>query len=211
MINLQIFTVNSFQENTYVLFDETKECIIIDPGFGNVKEQQQLIAFINDNGLTPKNLINTHCHIDHILGNKFVADTFNLALEANKLEIPVLDSGTQVSQLYGIPYTTSPKIEKFLTEKESIIFGKSALQILFCPGHSPGSLVFYSAEQKFAIAGDVLFYGSIGRTDLPGGDHETLISSIKTKLMVLPDNVDIYPGHGPKTTIGFEKLNNPFL
>jgi glyoxylase-like metal-dependent hydrolase (beta-lactamase superfamily II) len=211
MINIQIFAVNPFQENSYVLYDETKQCIIVDPGFSTSSEQQQLTNFIEKNNLVPKRLINTHCHIDHVLGNKFVADTFGLELEANELEISVLASGEKVSHMYGIPYEQSPDIQKFLAEEYTIEFGNSKLSILFCPGHSPGSLVFYNAEQKFAIGGDVLFYGSIGRTDLPGGHHETLINSIKTKLMVLPGDVEVYPGHGPKTTIEFEKNNNPFL
>lgn len=212
MVNVQQFTFNAFQENTFVIWDETKSCIIFDPGCATVMEQNQLSNFILQNGLSVTKLINTHCHIDHVLGNKFVSSTYGVALEAHKDEKPVLDACPMVSQMYGIPYTEiSPDITVFLDEGDTVSFGNSSLEIFFTPGHSPASLSFYNEESKILIAGDVLFDGSIGRTDLPGGDHDTLIDMIKTKLMALPDDVRVYCGHGNSTTIGKERRTNPFL
>lgn len=206
------FTFNPFQENTYVLHDETKECIIIDPGCYTQVERDELKRFIDDNGLKPVRLINTHCHLDHVFGNKFVADTYQLSLEIHKGEVPVLDSLQEVCMKYGIPLPQpSPAAGGFLKEGEVLEFGNSRLDILFTPGHSPASISFFCKESKFVIGGDVLFYGSIGRTDLPGGNFETLIDSIKTQFFPLGDDVKVYSGHGPDTSIGFEKSNNPFL
>jgi len=211
MITIDCFTFNGFQENTYVLRDETNECVIIDPGCYTSSEQQELVNFIKTNGLTPVKLLNTHCHIDHILGNNFVASTFNLRLSMHEKDLPVLHATTEYGHLYGFTVDKSPEPSEFLDEGDVVKFGNSQLDVLFVPGHAPGHIVFVNHEQKFAINGDVLFYGSIGRTDLPGGDHETLINSIKTKMFALGDDYTIYTGHGPSTTIGFEKANNPFL
>jgi len=211
MISIKSFVFGPFQENTYLLFDETKECIIIDPGCYDDRERSELLSFINTNNLKPVKLINTHCHLDHIFGNGFVADTFHLKLEINKQETPVLDSYLTSANLYGLNASPSPQPSVYLNEGDKIKFGNSTLEIVFTPGHSPGSITFYNREQKIIIAGDVLFYGSIGRSDLPGGDSETLISSIKNKLFPLGDDFTVYSGHGPATTIGFERMNNPFL
>ena len=212
MTRVAKFTFNPFQENTYILYDETKECIIIDPGCYTEAERNQLKTFITKNELTPVRLINTHCHIDHIFGNRFIADTYNLLLEIHKGEIPVLESVPQVCKMYGIPLPQpSPAAEQFIKEGDFIEFGNTKLKTLFTPGHSPASISFYCKESKFVIAGDVLFYGSIGRTDLPGGNFNTLIASIKNQFFPLGDDVVVYPGHGEKTTIGFEKEQNPFL
>ena len=212
MISIKSFTFNPFQENTYLLSDETNECIIIDPGCYERHEKNELLSYITDENLKPTRLLNTHCHIDHVFGNKLISETYNLGLEMHKLDLPVLESVEQVAHVYGIPNVDeSPKPSSFLDEGDKVKFGNSELDILFCPGHAPGHIVFVSHEQKFVIGGDVLFYGSIGRTDLPGGDHQTLIDSIKTKLFTLDDDYEVYSGHGPKTSIGFEKLNNPFL
>lgn len=211
MITIHQFTFNGFQENTYLLYDETKECVIIDPGCYSNTEQQELIDFITKEGLKPVKLLNTHCHIDHILGNNFVSKTYNLGLEMHKNDLPTLHATTEYGHLYGFTVDQSPEPTNFLDEGDVVAFGNSKLDILFVPGHAPGHIVFVSHEQKFAINGDVLFYGSIGRTDLPGGDHATLINSIKTKMFALGDDYTIYTGHGPSTTIGFEKANNPFL
>jgi len=208
---VQSFTFNGFQENTYVVSDDSLECVIFDPGCSNGSEEQRLQQYILDKGLKPVRLINTHCHIDHILGNKFVSDTYNLPLEAHAGEVPVLESGKAVSQNYGIPYTESPPIAKYLEENDQISFGHTTLKALFTPGHSPASLSFYHADSHTLIAGDVLFQGSIGRTDLPGGNFETLIRNIKEKLLVLPDETTVYSGHGPATTIGYEREHNQFL
>lgn len=212
MIQIQKFSFNPFQENTYLLYDLlSKECLIIDPGCSNAKEDESLISFIEEQELTPTQLINTHCHIDHVLGNQIVADKYNLKLMAHRLELPVLASCTQVSQMYGIPYRGSPKIEGYLEEGESIRLGDWSIDVILAPGHSPGSICLYLSDLDILVAGDVLFQGSIGRTDLPGGDYDTLIGSIMTKLLRLPDQTIVYPGHGPKTTIGEERTTNPFL
>ncbi len=206
------FTFNPFQENTYVLYDDTKECAIIDPGCYDEKEKSELVDFIEKENLTPVRLINTHCHIDHVFGNHFISEKYNLPLEIHEGELPVLNAVPQVAMMYGIPFGDPiPAVEKFIKEGDIIKFGSSSLESIYTPGHSPASLSFYCKEAKFIIAGDVLFYGSIGRTDLPGGNHNTLISSIKDKLFPLGDDIEVYPGHGPKTTIGYEKKTNPFL
>ncbi|MFT4969322.1 MAG: hydroxyacylglutathione hydrolase [Chitinophagales bacterium] len=211
MIHVASFTFNPFQENTYVLYDETKECIIIDPGCYSDNERKQLKAFIQKNELTPVRLINTHCHLDHICGNAFVAKEYNLVLEAHEGEKVVLDASVDHGRMYGFVFEPSPSISSYLKEGEQITFGNSELDILYTPGHSPASITFYSKEDGLAIVGDVLFFMSIGRSDLPGGDHETLLRSIREQLFTLPDETLVYNGHGQKTSIGFEKQNNPFF
>lgn len=211
MITVKKFTFNPFQENSYILYDESKKCVVFDPGMYDEAERHQLVDFIKNNGLEVEKLVNTHCHIDHILGNQFVSENYSVELEAHKLEEIVLEHGIVSANMYGINYAPSPKIKIFLSENEDFSFGNSTLQMFFCPGHSPGSLCFYSKEDNFIIAGDVLFFQSIGRTDLPGGDYDTLINSIKTNLWSLPDETKVYNGHGQETFIGYEKENNPFL
>ncbi len=206
------FTFNPFQENTFIVYDDTKECIIFDPGCVSPSEKDQLTTFISSAGLTPVRLINTHCHLDHVFGNKFVSETYNLPLEIHEGELAVLKAVPQICQMYGIAYPEpSPMPERFIEEGELIQFGETTLKSLFTPGHSPASLSFYCEENAFIIAGDVLFQSSIGRTDLPGGDFATLIDSIKTQFYPLGDDVRVYPGHGPSTTIGREKKMNPYL
>ncbi len=206
------FTFNPFQENTYLLYDDTKECIIIDPGCYEMHERQELINFIQREELKPVRLLNTHCHIDHVVGNKFVADTYNLGLEIHEGEVPVLDSLMSVAMMYGISNVEkSPAPARFIETGEEITFGETVLKTLFTPGHSPASISFYCEKDSFVIAGDVLFQQSVGRVDLPGGDGPTLIKSIKEQLFPLGDDVKVYPGHGRATTIGEEKLGNPFL
>ena len=153
----------------------------------------------------------THCHIDHVLGNAFVARKYHLSLEAHEGEAVVLNNMQQVANMYGIPYSPSPSIEVHLDESKSLKFGQTELQILFTPGHSPASISFFHAPTEQLIAGDVLFRGSIGRTDLPGGDYDTLIASIKIKFFPLGDDVHVFCGHGPTTTVGMERRTNPFL
>lgn len=211
MIQLHYFTFNGFQENTYILYDETKECVIIDPGCYSNEEQQTLVKFINDNGLKPVKLLNTHCHIDHVLGNSFVANKYSIGLEMHEKDLPTLHATPEYGHLYGFNIEVSPEPTVLLNEGDKVTFGNSALDVLFTPGHCTGHIVFIAREEKFMVSGDVLFYGSIGRTDLPGGDFNTLINSIKTKLLPLDDDYKVYSGHGPSTTIGFEKQNNPFL
>lgn len=210
-MNIAHFTFNPFAENTYILYDESKECVIIDPGCSNSEEEEQLTDFIESNGLIPVKLINTHCHIDHVLGNKFVSDKYNMPLTSHKGESVILAMQPQISTMYGVPYDPSPEISIFLDDGDNVTFGKTTLKVFFTPGHSPASISFYNEEEGVVIGGDVLFQGSIGRTDLPGGDFDTLAKSIKEKLYVLPDNVVVYSGHGPSTTIGTEKRTNPFV
>ncbi len=211
-MKIKTFQFNDFQENTYILIDEaSNECVIVDPGCNGTAEQQKFSTYIEDNNLKPVRLVNTHCHIDHILGNAFVASKYDLPLEAHAGEVPVLLAGQRTASMYGIPYQTSPEIKFFLDESQEILFGSQKLSILLTPGHSPASICFYSESTNQLIAGDVLFHMSIGRTDLPGGDHATLIKSITDKLWPLPDGTTVYPGHGIPTTIGFEKNNNPFF
>ncbi len=205
------FTFNEFSENTYVLFDETKQCVIVDPGCYKASEQEELTRFIKDNGLTPTMLINTHCHIDHILGNAFVANKYNIPLYMHKQEIETYEGTSRWAQLFGMVIEEIPNNRIYLNEGDEVAFGNTKLQVLFTPGHSVASLSFYEANTQQLISGDVLFYQSIGRTDLPGGNFDTLIQSIKTKLFTLPNETVVYSGHGPKTTIGTEKSTNPFL
>lgn len=205
-------TYNVFKENTYIVYDESGECVIFDPGCSNAREETDLAATIDELGLKPVRLINTHCHIDHILGNKFVATRYQLALEIHRGELPVLQSAPKSALLFGLPIPGSaPLADHFLEEGDRIEFGQTSLKILLTPGHSPASLSFFCEADRFLIAGDVLFYGSIGRTDLPGGDYDTLIHSIRRELFPLGDEVQVYPGHGQATSIGFEKKYNPFL
>ena len=205
-------TFNPFQENTYIVYDDSGECIIFDPGCQTSAEETKLTQFIDTKGLTPVRLINTHCHIDHVFGNKFVAEKYDLALEIHRDELPVLESCPMVSRMYNVHLQPSPAPSVFLEEGDTLVFGKNTkLEILLTPGHSPASLSFFHRKSGQLIAGDVLFLGSIGRTDLPGGNFETLISSIKTKIFPLGDATIVYPGHGSSTTVGFERLNNPFL
>lgn len=205
-------TFNPFRENTYLVFDETKECVVFDPGCLESNEKEGLKKLIEQHHLRPVRLINTHCHIDHIFGNKFISDIFHLPLEIHEGELTVLNAAPQVSNLYGIPYPEhSPLPGNFIQSGDVVEFGNSKLEAIFTPGHSPASLSFYCGNDQFLIAGDVLFYESIGRTDLPGGDLDTLISSIKNQLFPLGNEVKVYPGHGPATTIGHEKEHNPFL
>lgn len=210
MLQVKKFTFNPFGENTYVLFDELKECIIIDPGCYEKAEQRELADFIEANALNVKQLVNTHCHIDHVLGNAFVKRKFNVGLFIHAIEEPVLRAVKSYASNYGFVQYEETAADGFLTERDVITFGSQSLQILFVPGHSPGHIAFYDAAAKILIGGDVLFENSIGRTDLPGGNFDTLISSIHEKFFTLPDDVTVYCGHGDETSIGFEKRTNPF-
>lgn len=212
MTHVAKLTFNPFQENTYIVYDDTKECVIFDPGMYTEEERRLLSDFIKSNELKPVRLINTHCHIDHVFGNRYVNQTYGVSLEIHEGELIVLQRVPDVCMMYGIPYSEpSPMPERFIKEGDIIEFGNSRLEAIFTPGHSPASISFYNKEHSFIIAGDVLFRDSIGRTDLPGGDFATLITSIKEKLFRYDDNTTVYPGHGPETTVGYEKVNNPFL
>lgn len=211
MFTIMSFTFNPLAENTYVLHNETGDCLLIDPGcyFGN--ERRELADYISENGLRPKYLLNTHCHIDHVFGNKFVHETWQLPLYIHASEQPVLDNAPIAGLQWGVPFDNYKGPLHFLRENDVVRLGADALKVLYAPGHSPGHVCFYCEAQQFVIGGDVLFKKSIGRTDLPGGDYDTLISSIRNQLFVLPDDTTVYAGHGEPTTIGFEKTNNPFL
>ncbi|MEM1217287.1 MAG: MBL fold metallo-hydrolase [Bacteroidota bacterium] len=212
MASVVSFTFNPFQENTYLVIDDSKECAIFDPGCFDARERSILQQYIDAENLRPVRLINTHCHIDHVLGNRFVHETYHLPLEIHQGELPVLQACPQVAAMYGVPYPQeSPDPGRFIEVGEEILIGETRLQTLFTPGHSPASISFFCAEDEFLIAGDVLFFESIGRTDLPGGDHATLLESIRTQFFLLGDGVQVYPGHGPSTSIGYEKDHNPFL
>lgn len=211
MITIQRFTFNPYQENTYVLYDETGECIIIDPGMYDGNEQNIFAGWIRESRLKPVLLLNTHCHIDHVLGNKFVFDNWGLKPQFHEGELQVLHAVAGYAPQMGMRYELSPEPEVFLAETGTVVFGNSELELIFAPGHSPAHLCFYAREDNFLIGGDVLFQNSIGRTDLPGGNHAQLLSNIREKLFVLPDSVVVYPGHGGITNIGYEKQNNPFL
>lgn len=211
MLQIKIFTFGPFQENTYLLWDETDEAVIIDPGNTSSSEHQEVKNFLADRNLKLKRLLLTHGHVDHIAGNKFIFDTYDLLPEVNNNDLSLIENHSTIASMYGLPYEASPLPKQFLNEGDQVKFGNTVFEMLFTPGHSPGSITFYNKENNFIICGDVLFFGSIGRTDLPGGDYDTLINAIKTKLFPLGDEVKVYNGHGPATTIGFERMNNPFL
>ena len=211
-MNIQTFTFNPFQENTYVLYDNTKECIIIDPGCYTREEEALLANFINKNQLTPVKLINTHCHIDHILGNKFVCKKWNINLFTHKEELHLLQASEEISKMYGFEdYNLSPMPKEYLNVEQKIKFGEISLEVLFCPGHSPGHICLFCKKNNILIAGDVIFKGSIGRTDLPGGDYKVLLESINKEIIRLPNETQIYSGHGPSTVLSEEKKHNPFI
>ncbi len=211
MVHIKNFVCNPYQENTYILYDDTLECVIIDPGMYTGDEQNRLLKFIAENKLKPVLLLNTHCHIDHVLGNKFIYDTYGLLPQFHKGEEAVLNAVVSYAPQMGIRYEVSPLPESYLPESGSISFGDSSMDLIFCPGHSPAHLCFHNQEYKILIGGDVLFYQSIGRTDLPGGNHEQLIRNIREKIFTLADDCRVYPGHGQSTMIGYEKQFNPFL
>jgi hydroxyacylglutathione hydrolase len=211
MAHIHAFPNNPFQENTYILYDKTGECAIIDPGMYTANEQNLVVNFINANKLKPVMLLNTHCHIDHVLGNKFIFDLYGLKPQFNIGESETLEAVVAYAPAMDIRYDVSPLPDNYLPETGTIHFGDTDLDLIFAPGHSPAHLCFYDVKDNQLIGGDVLFKGSIGRTDLPGGNFEMLIKNIEDKLFTLPDNCVVYPGHGPETTIGYERQYNPFF
>ncbi len=211
-MNIRAFTFNPFQENTYVIYEDNNECIIIDPGCYTHEEENELSDFIESKKLKPTKLINTHCHIDHILGNKFVQERWGVDLYVNKLEIPILESANDIAVNYGFNNYLHCKYPKYFIDEKTIIkLNNTCFQILFTPGHSPGHICLYNKKENILIGGDLIFKESVGRTDLPGGDYNTLIKSIKEKILVLNDKTKIYCGHGPSTILKWEKEHNPFL
>jgi len=211
MIHIKAFTFSPISENTYVLYNNEGKAIIIDPGCYFPNEQETLKDFLTDNSLTPVYLLNTHCHLDHVFGNKWVHETYGLEPHLHPNEEAMLALAPVSGERWGLPFQNYTGPLHFLNDGDTILLGETQIQVILAPGHSPGSICFYIPSQGDLIGGDVLFRGSIGRTDLPGGDSETLLNSIRQKLWVLPDETVVYSGHGIKTTIGYEKRNNPFL
>lgn len=211
MIRIKKFVFNPFQVNTYVLYDETKECVIIDPGCSDGVESLELTGFIKEEGLTPVRMLLTHTHIDHVVGVNVLEEMLGLGAEAHEAGMGFLDHSTATAANYGLDLKKNPGVSRYLTEGEEIVFGNGRLEVRYTPGHADGSVCFLAREEGFVIVGDVLFNMSIGRTDFPTGDYDLLRKSIFEQLFTLPDNTVVYPGHGPETTIGFEKNNNPFI
>lgn len=211
-MKIKEFRCNPFAENTYLLYDETGEAIIIDCGCLYDDEKTIMANFISKNNLTIKHLINTHLHIDHIFGNEWAARTFGVLPQAHQADEFLIEQAVAQARLFGIYEEVKPQaLGNYLNEDDLIRFGNQELQILHVPGHSAESLCFYSEKESCVIVGDVLFRGSIGRTDLPGGNYAQLISQINSKLLTLPDETTVYSGHGISTTIGQERRTNPFL
>ncbi len=212
MIHVDTLPINPWQENTYILSDETGECVIIDPGCLSESEQQSIVDFIKNKNLKPVKLLQTHLHLDHVFGSRFIANTYNLKMEAHAGDEFFIEQTMSYAQQFGVQVKANPPaISTYLNDGDVITFGHSTLKVMHLPGHSQGGIAFYNEDDKLAIVGDSIFRESIGRTDLPGGDYDTLISSLKDKLLKLSDDVRIYPGHGPSSTIGFERKHNSFL
>ncbi len=210
-MKIQKFTFNPVGVNAIVAWDETRECVIIDPACFFPQEEARLNHFIEEHDLKPVRLLNTHGHFDHLLGNGFAERTWALKTEIHEEDNFLVENATQTAMMFGMNIPKPPAAGRFLTEGETIAFGNSMLKVIHVPGHSPGSVAFYNEADQCIVVGDILFNGSIGRTDLPRGNHQQLISGIKEKLLVLPDEVVVYSGHGPETTIGDEKWGNPYL
>lgn len=213
-MKLQIagFTFNPFQENTYIVYNDKREAVIVDPGCYTRQEQQALKDYIDENQLEVLALLNTHAHIDHVLGNDFVCRTYGTKLYLHELDIPTLERAAYAASLYGIEgYEPSPAPDVLIADGETLSFGDISFRVIFGPGHAPGHVAFYNEANGLLLGGDILFRGSFGRYDLPGGDLETLKMTIKEKIFTLPGETVVYSGHGPATTIGVEKQNNPIL
>lgn len=211
MLKIAKFTFNPFQENTYLITDTDNNCWIIDPGMSNSSEELELASYIEENALIPRKIINTHAHIDHILGIDFVAKKYKIPFFIHDYELPILNNAAITAKMFGFQFSGVATTAQGISEEETIKSGENDIEIILVPGHSPGSIALYSVKDKWIISGDALFKESIGRTDLPMGNHQQLIESIKTKLLVLPPDTIVYSGHGPSTTIKHEKKFNPFL
>ncbi len=211
MIKIKNFVFNAFQVNTYLIYDKTKECALIDAGCYEKAEQEELYSYIERHGLKPVLLLNTHCHIDHVLGNGFIYRSFNLNPHTHVDSRVFVKNMSEYAQTFGLKADKDVKYIYNLSEKESVGFGETIFKVLHTPGHADGSLCFFNEKHNFVFTGDVLFKQGIGRTDLPTGNLDVLLSMIKKKLFKLNDNVMVYPGHGEASTIGEEKKTNPFL
>jgi glyoxylase-like metal-dependent hydrolase (beta-lactamase superfamily II) len=211
MLNNHTLTFGPFQENTYIITNQQKQCWIIDPGMYTPQETEQFISYISSRHLIPQAIINTHAHIDHIFGVQPLINKYNIPFAIHPKDQVLLDNAMLSASMFGLSLSSTPKPGFYLKENENLPLADDSLQIRFTPGHSPGSVIFYYPQAGWLIGGDVLFAGSIGRTDLPGGNFQTLIHSIRTQLFTLPPETIVYPGHGPATTIGEEMQHNPFL
>jgi glyoxylase-like metal-dependent hydrolase (beta-lactamase superfamily II) len=211
MLHIHSFCFNPFQENTYVLYNDQKEAIIIDPGMYSELEFKQFLQFINKNELSPKLLLNTHCHLDHVFGNNFVSEQFQLTAHFHSNEQIVIDRLPEASAKWGVISEAYKGPVKYINDGEIIPFVNDKLKVLLTPGHSPGSVCFYIAEQEILIGGDLVFMDGVGRTDLPGSNPMDLIKSIRDKILPLPDTTIIFSGHGPETNLSREKRQNPYI
>ncbi|MDR2495668.1 MAG: MBL fold metallo-hydrolase [Tannerellaceae bacterium] len=212
MISVKSFEFNYFSVNTYILYDETGAAVLIDCGCFRREEEKELKEFVKERELTIEHLLCTHLHLDHVFGNDFADRAYGLSPRAHKADVEMLPSPQEQAKLFGIQdRIRSVPISSYLLSNEVIKFGISEIVVRPVPGHSPGSVIFYSRKDGFAIVGDTIFSGSIGRTDLWGGNHDVLVAAIKDKVLSLPDETILYPGHGPATHVLDERLNNPFL
>ena len=211
MLSIEPLVFNSFQVNTYLIRNEKGDCMVIDPAFYSPDEIKSFDRYITSKGLTVIGQLNTHCHVDHVLGVKHMQTTYKCPLRAHPDELSLLHNEPLMGEMFGLQVEALSGIDKPISDGEIIAVGEDSLRAILVPGHSPGSLSFYAAEAEFVVTGDALFQGSIGRTDLPGGDYDTLISSIHNRLLTLPPGTTVYPGHGDPTTIGEEASSNPFL
>jgi hydroxyacylglutathione hydrolase len=205
------FVFNSFGVNTYVLTDESGQCLIVDPACQYQEEETELREYITGNHLNPVGMVNTHFHIDHIVGNTFICNTFNLRPQCHKSSKLLWETAAEFGAAFGIKIENLIVPKDFVSEGDKITYGNSSVEVLYTPGHADGSICLVNHAERFIVAGDVLFRDSIGRTDLPTGSFDVLYQSITAKLFTLPDDYIVYPGHGPETSIGYEKMNNPFL
>ncbi|WP_251620653.1 MBL fold metallo-hydrolase [Odoribacter lunatus] len=211
-MEVQIFVNNPWEENTVVLYDDTREAAVVDCGCFTEKEREMLVSFLEKRGLVPKVLLNTHLHPDHIFGNEFMKDTYHLETQASREDDFLIEHAVSFAAMLGISgIAQPPAVGTYLQDGDVVVFGNTSLEVIAIPGHSPGGLCFYNRKDKILVTGDVLFAGSVGRSDFPGGDGEKLLSGIRERLFVLEDDVKVIPGHGPMTTIGGEKRHNPFF
>lgn len=211
MIKIRKFVFNTFMVNTYLLSDDSGTAVVIDPACYEPLEQEEFRNYITASGLRIVRCINTHCHVDHVLGSRFIADTYGVRPEYHKDSVVFFHTLSEIASSFGYDAGDAPEPLRFLEDNETITWGGSSLKVLFTPGHAAGSVCFYSEADGFVVTGDVLFRDTIGRTDLPTGDFDLLMKSIRTKLFTLPDDTVVLPGHGPDTTVGYEKVNNPFI
>lgn len=211
MIKIHTLAFNPFQVNCYILWDETNDCIVVDASCAEPRENEELATFLLERELNPVASVFTHCHVDHVAGAFFMKDRYGLDPVVHKAGLPILAHALRSAATFGMSFPEPPSPGRFIEEGDAITFGHSSLQVLYTPGHVNGSVCLYDVGSKILISGDVLFYQSIGRTDLPTGNFDTLITNIMEKLLVLPDDTRVFPGHGPETSIGFERQYNPFL